>query len=408
MKFYDTNALLELGDTIYNDFFYISDITLIELEHIKTSYNKDETVKYKARRRTRLLNQNMGAFDVTYYRLPEDNKWNVPVNNDSHICFSAYCIREEHPDLIFVTRDMACRHLATFIFLLHTQSIETDKDDYDGYIDGFFSDEGLRDFYNHPEEKLWDMYDGQYIIVHNEDGDVVDKYRWSDSESKYLPVKKYDMKTQMFGDIKPMNGDVYQQLLIDSFHNNQITLVSGPAGTGKTYLSLGFLFKELENHKIDKIVVFCNPVKTKHSASLGFYPGTKDEKIMDSQIGNMLGSKFGSKVAVHHMIMQDKLVLLPMSDIRGYDTSGQRCGVYIVEAQNLDIELMKLALQRIGEDSICIIDGDYSTQVDSPVFAGNSNGMRRASEVFRGSGIFGQVVLKNIYRSKIADIAQKM
>jgi phosphate starvation-inducible protein PhoH len=34
-------------------------------------------------------------------------------------------------------------------------------------------------------------------------------------------------------------------------------------------------------------------------------------------------------------------------------------GIYISEAQNLDIELMKLTLQRIGQDSICIIDGDY-------------------------------------------------
>ena len=40
---------------------------------------------------------------------------------------------------------------------------------------------------------------------------------------------------------------------------------------------------------------------------------------------------------------------------------------------------MKLALQRIGEDSICIIDGDEKTQVDDINFAGNNNGMRRVS-----------------------------
>ncbi len=48
-----------------------------------------------------------------------------------------------------------------------------------------------------------------------------------------------------------------------------------------------------------------------------------------------------------------------MCDIRGFDTTGMKCGVYITEAQNMDISLMKLALQRIGEDSIAIIDGDY-------------------------------------------------
>jgi predicted ribonuclease YlaK len=69
---------------------------------------------------------------------------------------------------------------------------------------------------------------------------------------------------------------------------------------------------------------------------------------------------------------------------------------------------MKLALQRIGKDSICIIDGDCNTQVDDIHFAGSSNGMRRASKVFRGKKVYGEVTLKNIYRSEIASIAEEM
>jgi predicted ribonuclease YlaK len=69
---------------------------------------------------------------------------------------------------------------------------------------------------------------------------------------------------------------------------------------------------------------------------------------------------------------------------------------------------MKLALQRIGEDSICIIDGDPLTQVDDDAFAGFNNGMRRASKVFRGSDVYGEVELNTIHRSKIASIAQEM
>ena len=44
-----------------------------------------------------------------------------------------------------------------------------------------------------------------------------------------------------------------------------------------------------------------------------------------------------------------------MADLRGYDTTGMRAGIYITEAQNMDIELMRLALQRIGDDCICIL-----------------------------------------------------
>ena len=69
---------------------------------------------------------------------------------------------------------------------------------------------------------------------------------------------------------------------------------------------------------------------------------------------------------------------------------------------------MKLALQRIGEDSICIIEGDYKTQVDLVQYSGSNNGMRRMSEIFRGQDFYGEVELQNIYRSRIADIAERM
>ena len=205
-----------------------------------------------------------------------------------------------------------------------------------------------------------------------------------------------------------MKNDVYQSLAFDSLANNKITMIKGPAGTGKTYISLGYLLHKLERNRIDKIIVFCNTVATKNSAKLGYYPGTRDEKLLDSQIGNLLISKFGGRMAVEQMIEQEKLVLLPLSDIRGYDTSGMNAGIYISEAQNLDIELMKLTLQRIGEDSVCIIDGDCKAQVDDIHFAGSSNGMKRASQVYRGEDIYGEITLKNIHRSKIARIAEKM
>jgi phosphate starvation-inducible protein PhoH len=72
-------------------------------------------------------------------------------------------------------------------------------------------------------------------------------------------------------------------------------------------------------------------------------------------------SKLGDKMEVERLIDEGKLLLLPMADIRGYDTMNMNAGIYITEAQNLDIALMKLALQRVGEDCICIIDGDEKT-----------------------------------------------
>lgn len=224
----------------------------------------------------------------------------------------------------------------------------------------------------------------------------------------HIPIAYSNLESYHFGKVKPFKDDPYQAIAIDSFLKNKITLIKGPAGTGKSYLSLGYLFYLLDNHKIDKIIVFCNTVATKGAARLGFYPGTRDEKLLDSQIGNFLASKLGDRSAVEQLIQQERLVLLPMSDVRGYDTNGMRAGVYITEAQNLDISLMKLALQRIGEDGICIIDGDQKTQVDDVSFEGNNNGMRRLSKVFRGSNLYGEVQLKQIHRSRLAALAESM
>ena len=210
----------------------------------------------------------------------------------------------------------------------------------------------------------------------------------------------------MFGKHKPY--DVFQELALDSFKTNQMTIIRGAAGTGKSLLSLAFLFQQLQKNKINKIIIFCNTIATAGSAKLGYYPGDRTEKLLDSQIGNFLISKLGAKEQVIRLIEEEQLVLLPMSDIRGYDTSGMKAGIYITQAQNLNISLLKLALQRAGEDCIFILDGDDKTQVDLNIYAGNNNGLKRASQVFRGQDFYGEVTLQNIHRSKIAQIADRM
>ena len=103
-----------------------------------------------------------------------------------------------------------------------------------------------------------------------------------------------------------------------------------------------------------------------------------------------------------------RIEIYPACDIRGFDTSGMRAGVLVTEAQNADIELLKLMLQRIGEDSYCVIEGDYDTQVDNGAYAGDRNGMRRLSQVFRGDPSYGEVKLNKIHRSHIAELADRM
>ena len=386
--------------------FYISSTSLQELEHIKVSRNKEEQVKYAARKILHILDENESSYNV----IVTDSKIIDIINQhglentpDNQICACASTIE----DVVFITNDIACKSIARHIFGLKTETVkEEEKDLYTGFIEKSLSETEMAYFYEHLQENVYDLLANQYLVLKDDDNKKVDIMVWRDE--MYQNVKFPTIRSNYFGNVKPLNGDVFQQMALNSFSNNQITMIKGAAGTGKSYLAVGYLMWLLEKRKIEKIIVFCNTVATANSAKLGYYPGTKDEKLLDSSIGNMLSAKLGDSFGLEEMMAKGRIQLLPMSDIRGFDTNGMCAGIYITEAQNMDISLMKLALQRIGEDSICIIDGDYNAQVDLSQYAGSNNGMRRMSEVFRGQDFYGEVELQNIYRSKIAKIAENM
>lgn len=392
MYFYDTCALLNELEQAFQEPFYIADTTLYELEEIKVSKNKDDDVKAKARRLCRLLNENFDKYTVIrvhHFDLPNDQK----IIKGAEI--AGQCI--------FKTADLACRLLAVAAGLqVEYETIE--EDNYLGYKKIIFeTEDDTVDFYNNMLENKYDLLENEYLFIYVKD-QLIDKYRWTNKGYEKIPFPCFDSRT--LGKLKPK--DEYQMAAMDSLKHNQFTVLRGPAGTGKSLIAMSYLMECLEKGVIDKIIVFCNTVATAGSARLGFYPGDKNSKLLDSQIGNFLVSKLGSMSAVEQMIANEQLLLIPMSDCRGMDTTGMRAGIYFTEAQNMNIDMMKLFLQRIGEDCICIVDGDDNSQVDMECYAGNRNGMKRLSQVFRGCDFYGEIKLQSIYRSRIAKKAEEM
>lgn len=413
-NFYDTCSILLKADYLFQqeENIVISSVTLEELENIKTAYNKSADIKAAARKVTQALEKHDGEYEIEIYLQKYDKeieKFNLPITNDTRIlaCGRRFAAAHKQDRTIFITNDLSCKHIAKLFFEdKNIQSFYEEPYTYDGYVEVNMSDEELAGFYCTLDKNWFDLLVNQYVLIYNDLGECIDFLCWTGETHRKIG---YDMfHSSYFGKVSPMKGDPYQRLLADSLSHNKITMVKGKAGSGKSYMSMAYLLNQLDRGKLDRIIVFCNTIATKGSAKLGYYPGTRDEKLLDSQIGNMLASKLGDKIAVEQMIQQGKLLLLPMSDIRGFDTNGMKAGVYITEAQNLDINLIKLALQRIGDDSICIIDGDFDQQVDDVAFAGSNNGMRRVSQVFRGEDIYGEITLKKIHRSRIANIADKL
>lgn len=412
IRFYDTCSLLIAGESLFNkeERFVVSSITFKELERIKTASNKDPDVKYSARLLLHLFEEHPDLYDVVVHKLEYEDaikEKSLDVTDDTRILSDAFWYNNNIriDETIFVTNDLSLKTIANLFFGSGViESVKPDNDDYAGYIEISADDDSLASFYQDSNFNHYNLHIGEYLIIRDLDGKVVDVRVWTGKNHRYLNYNNFD--SIWFGNITPYKEDVYQKLLFDSLNNNKITLIKGPAGSGKTIISLACLMSKLDKGDLDRIIVFCNTVATANSAKLGYLPGTRNEKLLDSQIGNLLISKFGGRDGVEQLIETDKLILLPMSDIRGYDTSGMKAGIYISEAQNLDRTLIKLALQRVGEDCVCIIDGDAKTQVDDVHFAGNNNGMRRVSKVYRGHDIYGEVELRNIYRSRIAKIAE--
>ena len=407
IKFFDTCSIIQLQEEIFESKFLVSSITLHELENIKTSKTKDDEIKYKVRKVLHLLAENEDLYEVIVYKYDDLLKENhLPPTADSQIIISALVAQQSYPDLVFITQDLACKNIAKSVGLKTEYSLDKRIDDYTGYLEVEMDDLELSDFYNNiipSSENKYDLLENQYLLIKQEN-EIIDKYKWAGST--YVKVPFYTFDSKMFGKIKPQ--DDYQHIAMDSLFTNQVTVLRGKAGSGKSYLGLGYLITLLERGKIDKIVIFCNTVAVRGAAKLGFYPGDKDSKLLDSQIGNFLVSKFGSMTEVEKMIDENFLMLVPVADCRGMDTSGMNAGIYCTESQNLSRDMIKLLLQRIGEDSIVVFEGDDKTQLDMAEYAGSNNGLRAMSEVFRGECLYGEVTLQNIHRSKIAEIADRI
>lgn len=383
----------------------VPSMILRELEKFENlKYRYGEQLAFEAREIRRGLKKSK---DKVYIDL-KDYIWDL--NNDYSAdymdnCILKYCL-ETGDGLITFDGLLYEKAIELGIEVIDIESkMEVPDDHYTGYKEVHMTKEQLDNFYNGVMKNTFGLLVNEYLIVKDKETDEpLDAFRWDGQY--YLSIVSKNFKTEMFGSFKPM--DIYQRCALDSLAVNQINMIKGKAGTGKSIIGFNYAIHQLEKNKIDKIIFFVNPTLAKNAQALGFYTGDKDDKLLQSSVGNMLTSKFGSKAQVEAMIAREDIVLLPFGDIRGFDTTGMNAIVYVIEAQNLDKELLKLGIQRLGKDSKMIIDGDYTAQVDSRAYEGKNNGMRRASEVFRGERYYGEVELPIIYRSEMAKKAEEM
>ena len=404
VKFYDTDALLVLGETAFNEEFALSSVTLQELENIKISRNKSDEIKYQARTIVRLLDENSDKYNVVVY--DDDIAQIIHMHKmqeypDTQIIASAKYLSEKE-DVIFVSGDIACRIIAKNIFGLNVDGVDIVEDiKYKGFKEVSLTEDDMAHFYENMTSNMFGLLTNEYLILKDIRDEVVDTLKWNGETYETIRCKPY--KSNMFGTLKPL--DEIQVCAMDSMNCNDITVLYGKAGSGKTTLPLNYIMQGLEKGKIKKLYVIYSFEPLKGAKTLGFEKGDHITKLLYSaSIGNILASKFGDLAQVEYMIDRHQLDIIPTANIRGVEFESDSC-VLVTEAQNLDVYTLKTILQRCKEGCKQIYEGDIIEQKDTNI---QNIGINRLLDVFKGHKSFGCVKLKNNYRSKLSELADLM
>ena len=188
-----------------------------------------------------------------------------------------------------------------------------------------------------------------------------------------------------------------QQKLIDAFDKDDMIFAVGPAGTGKTYLSIALAVRALKE-KTAKKIILSRPAG-EAGEKLGFLPGDLKDKI-DPYLQPLYDALEDMIPTAKLQDMMDKHVIqiAPLAYMRGRTLSD--AVVILDEAQNTTSAQIRMFLTRMGWNTKMIVTGDM-TQIDLP--RETRSGLREAMSILKGiEGIsFVELNKKDIVRHKL-------
>jgi phosphate starvation-inducible PhoH-like protein len=190
---------------------------------------------------------------------------------------------------------------------------------------------------------------------------------------------------------------VGQKRYVDAIRANTVTFAVGPAGTGKTYLSVAVAVRALQERQVSRLILTRPAVEA--GERLGFLPGTLYEKIdpymrpLYDALYEMTGPD-----TLPRLMERGVVEVAPLAFMRGRTLND--AFIILDEAQNTTPEQMKMFLTRLGFGSKAVVNGD-STQVDLP--NGSLSGLSVVEEILSGiSGIsFVHLGGKDVVRHEI-------
>ena len=169
-----------------------------------------------------------------------------------------------------------------------------------------------------------------------------------------------------------------QKKLLELSFENDLIFVTGPAGSGKTYVAIALAVRALKNREVKRIILSRPAVEA--GENLGYLPGDLKEKLdpylqpLYDALRDMIPAK-----KLKENIEENIIEIAPLAFMRGRTLDN--AFVILDEAQNATSNQIKMFLTRMGRNAKFIINGDL-TQVDLPRF--NDSGLISAISILKG------------------------
>lgn len=381
-KFLDTSSILVWNEDLTD--CIISSVTLEELEGIKSSANKDDTIKAQARQAVRAIERD----NVTVYIYGQDalkiiQDMKLSVTNDNVIICNAYQQNLVTNDVIFYSEDYLCRLIAEHIFGLNVASFGEQKEDiYQGYqmISGDVN--YINDWFVDPDLSKW--HTNEYLLINNTDDGRTTEMRFDGSKFMNLRLPSSNF-------IKGQNS--LQRCALDALYNKEISAVAllGTYGSGKSFLTMQMAKYLVVDKSYQQKMIGIREAMGE-GKEIGFLPGTMDDKISDFFLPLKQQMK---KDEFEFLKSQGKIETKVPFYLKGCSFSDSI--LVVDEAEDLTKPQIKLIGTRLGDNSRLFISGDYKQSLINKT---SHNALVQMCNELKGNPNFACIVLDEDVRSE--------
>jgi PhoH-like ATPase len=346
--------------------------------------------------------------------------------NDNRIINVALKLQADNPQqfVALVTKDINMRIKAKGSGLLHVEDYRHDRvlDDIDllarGYehIAGDFWStiaevdtlrEGDCTLHRIPRESLPQVYPNMFL---HDDQDFMAYVKRLDGEHVYLRCDSRDnLMHRRFWGLTPRNLEQAMAMELLADENVDMTVLTGPAGSGKTLLALAYgLHAILEQKKYNKLIVARSTPPI--AEDIGFLPGTEEEKMapwlaaFDDNLEILHGTDESCHGSIDYVKERANIQFKSLNFMRG--RSFNNAYIIIDESQGLTQFQLKSVISRVGSDSRIVVLGNLA-QIDNKYITPLTSGLTYLVEKSKAYPHAGIMHVNGIVRSRLAAFAEE-